>query len=55
MKGSPISGGIQPRQEDKGMDNECDTQRKKNKGGKGDSNQMNKIMKYTDTKSIEMG
>ena len=30
-------------------------QRKKNTGGKGDSNQMNKIMKYTDTRSIEMG
>ena len=40
-KGSPISGGIQPRYEDKGKDNECDTQRKKNtEGGKGDNNQM---------------
>ena len=38
---SPISSGIQSRQEDKVKDNECDTQRKKNTdGGKGDNNQM---------------
>ena len=42
-KGSPISDGIQPRHEDKGKDNGCDTQRKKNKGGgMRDSNQMKK-------------
>ena len=28
-KGSPISGGIQPRQEDKGKRNECDTDQKR--------------------------
>ena len=40
-RGSPISGEIQPRHEDKGKDNGCDTQRNKNaEGGKGDNNQM---------------
>ena len=37
-KGSPISGGIQSRHEDKGKDSGCDTQRMKNtEGGKGDT------------------
>ena len=36
-----MSGGIQPRHEDKSEDNGCGTQRNKNTdGGKGDNNQM---------------
>ena len=39
-RGSPVSGGIEPRHEDKGKDNGCDTQRVRNtEGGKGDNNQ----------------
>ena len=37
----PVCRRMQPRQEDKGKDNECDTQREKNtERGKGDNNQM---------------
>ena len=40
-RGSRISGGIQPRHEDRRKDNVCNTQRKKNtEGGKGNNNQM---------------
>ena len=40
-EGSPVSSGIQPKQEDKGKDNACDTQRNKNaEEGKGDNYQM---------------
>ena len=38
---SPTSGGMQPRHDDKGEENGCDTQRKKNtEGGKRDNDQM---------------
>ena len=33
MKGSPINGGLQPRHEDKGKGNGCNTQRNKNTDG----------------------
>ena len=50
-KGSPISSGIQPREEDKGRDSECDAQRKKNtERERGDRIKSNKRMRYTDTK-----
>ena len=53
---SPISGGIQPRHKGKGKGDGCDTYRKKNTDkGKGDNNQIKKIMRYTDTRSIAMG
>ena len=47
----PISSGIQPRREDKGKDNECATQRKKNDGEGRGGQQSNQIkMDYRDTR-----
>ena len=55
-KGSPISGGIQPRHEDKGEGNGCNTQRNKNTDGEKETTiKGNKRMRYTDTRSIAMG
>ena len=55
-KGSPISGGIQPRQEDKGKDNEWPHSGRKTQKGEGDTAiKSNKLMRYTDKRSIAMG
>ena len=55
-EGSPISGGIQPRHEDKGKGNECNTQRNRNTDGEKETTiKGNKRMRYTDTRSIAMG
>ena len=53
-EGRPISGGIQPRHEDKG--NGCNTQRNKNTDGEKETTlKGNKRMRYTGTRSIAMG
>ena len=55
-EGSPISGGIQARHEDKGKGNGCNTQRNKNTDGEKETTiKANKRMRYTDTRSIAMG
>ena len=54
-EGSPISGGIQPRHEDKGKGNGCNTQRIKSTDEEETTIKGNKRMRYTDTRSIAMG
>ena len=55
-RGVVISGGIQPRHEDKGKGNGCNTQRNKNTDGEKEATtKRNKRMRYTGTRSISMG